>query len=400
MPYRFPLAGGPVPYRLTSGGMLRGLLWSAQVLLTALVAYNLAVASAGWRDPLIAVPGPRARRFRIVIPAHNEEAVIGSVVEDLKNLSYRPDLFTILVLADRCTDQTAAKAGAAGAEVLERVDGPDGKGALLRWSLEARPLGLDEALVVVDADNRVPADLLGRLSDEMDNGGQVFQVYLDVSNPESSALATASALSYWASNRMVQLARHNLRWTADLSGTGMCISRSALVEAGGFGDSLVEDQELGVRLFLAGHKVRWLHDVRISDEKPAGAGVAIRQRSRWAAGRRHVAQKFFGALVAKRSPSAWDLALRLVQPSRMGVALVSGLLALASAFGLDLWPWWIWAGIAVIQFLAPIPFLVRDRVPGRYLARYPLLILLPVMKIPARLLRSRGWYHTPHEGGS
>ena len=387
-----------MPYRLTSGGMLRGLLWSAQFLLAALIAYNLAVSCAGWRDPITAVAGSRARRFRIAIPAHNEEAVIGTVVTDLKQLAYRPDLFTIVVLADRCTDQTAAKARAAGADVLERAEGPDGKGPLLRWSLEARPLGSDEALVVIDADNRVPANLLERLSDEIDDGGQVLQVYLDVSNPDSSALATASALSYWASNRMVQLARHNLRWTADLGGTGMCITQLALADAGGFGDSLVEDQELGVRLFLAGHKVRWLHDVRISDEKPAGVGVAIRQRSRWVTGRRHVARMYLGRLLKRGEPASWDLALRLIQPSRMGVAALSGVLAVASALGLELWPWWIWAGVAAIQLLAPIPFLARDRVPAKYLVRYPLLVLLPLLKIPARFLRNRGWYHTPHEG--
>ena len=62
----------------------------------------------------------------------------------------------------------------------------------------------------------------------------------------------------------------------------MCITEAALAAAGGFGDSLVEDQELGVRLFLSGHRVRWLHDVRIADEKPVAVEVAIRQRSRWA----------------------------------------------------------------------------------------------------------------------
>jgi cellulose synthase/poly-beta-1,6-N-acetylglucosamine synthase-like glycosyltransferase len=178
----------------------------------------------------------------------------------------------------------------------------------------------------------------------------------------------------------------------------MCISESALAAAGGFGDSLVEDQELGVRLFLAGHNVRWLHDVRIGDEKPAGAGVAIRQRSRWVAGRRHVARVYLGRLLRHRSAASWDLVLRLIQPSRMGVAMLSALLALSSALGAPLWPWGLWAAIALVQILAPIPFLLRDHVPGRYLVRYPLLILLPLMKLPARLLRTRGWYHTPHEG--
>jgi cellulose synthase/poly-beta-1,6-N-acetylglucosamine synthase-like glycosyltransferase len=302
------------------------------------------------------------------------------------------------VLADRCTDQTAAKARAAGADVWERAEGSDGKGAVLRWFLETQPLAAEEALVVVDADNRVPTDFLARLSDEIDGGGHVLQAYLDVSNPDASPIATASALSYWASNRMVQLARRNLDWTADLGGTGMCITAAALAAGGGFGESLVEDQELGVRLFLAGHDVRWLHDVRIADEKPSGAGVAIRQRSRWVAGRRHVARVYLGRLLRRRSPASWDLALRLIQPSRMGVALLSAVLALASALGASLWPWWLWVAIGLVQVLAPIPFLLRDQVPGRYVWRYPLLILLPLIKIPARLFRTRGWYHTPHEG--
>ena len=380
--------------------MLRGLLWLAQIVLAALILYNLAVALAGWPNPTIATRGTRERRFRIAIPAHNEESVIANLVEDLKRLSYRSDLFSIWVLADRCTDETAHRARAAGAEVMERINGRDGKGEVLRWFLEGRPLDPDESLVVFDADNRVPVNLLERLSDEIDAGGHVLQAYLDVSNPDASSVAAASALSYWASNRMVQLARHNLKWTADLGGTGMCITGVALAAVGSFGSSLVEDQELGVRLFLAGHRVQWLHDLRIADEKPTQTGVAVRQRSRWVAGRRQVARRFFGKLLTHGSPASFDLALRLIQPSRIGVALLSGVLAVTAALGVEgLWPWWVWTLLATVQLLAPIPFLFRDRIPARYLWRYPLLILLPLIKIPGRFLRGRGWYHTPHEGG-
>jgi len=379
--------------------MLRALLWVAETVTVVLIIYNLVTAVAGWSQPLPAPDGGRKQGFRVVVPAHNEELVIGSLVEDLRKFTYPPERFTIWVLADRCTDQTAAKARAAGAEVVERNEGPDGKGAALSWLLDRNPLADDETLVVIDADNRVPSNLLARFSDEIEQGHQALQAYLDVSNPDQSALTTASALSYWASNRMVQLARRNLGWTADLGGTGMAISRDALLAAGGFGSTLVEDQELGVRLFMAGYPVFWLHDVRISDQKPSQTGVAIRQRSRWAAGRRQVARRWFLRLLSQQTAAAWDLALRLVQPSRMSVALLSALLALLSALGVPLWPWWVWAGLALIQFLAPLLFLVRDGVPRRYLIKYPLLVLLPLLKLPARFGRNRGWYHTPHSGG-
>jgi hypothetical protein len=96
-----------------------------------------------------------------------------------------------------------------------------------------------------------------------------------------------------------------------------------------------------------------------------------------------------------RTPASLDLALRLRQPSRMGVALVSALLAVLGALGLP-FSAPLWATVAVVQVLAPLPFLARDGVASRYLVRYPVLVLLPLLKIPARLIRQRGWYHTPH----
>jgi cellulose synthase/poly-beta-1,6-N-acetylglucosamine synthase-like glycosyltransferase len=253
-------------------------------------------------------------------------------------------------------------------------------------------------LVVLDADNRVPSDLLSRLSDVLDQGHQAIQTYLDVSNPDASTLATASALSYWASNRMVQLARHNLGWPTDLGGTGMCLTAEALDAAGGFGAAAADDQELGVRLFLAGIPVTWAHDIKVRDEKPVHSGVAIRQRARWVTGRRQVAKRHLGDLLSRPSPASVDMAIRLIQPSRMGVALTSAGLAVASAFGAPLLAASFWAVLAAVQFLAPIPFLAREGVAPRYLIRYPLLAFLPLLKVPARLIRQRGWYHTPHEG--
>lgn len=378
--------------------MLRGALRTAETLVIALAGYNLGVAAFGWADPSPVPAGSRRRRFRVVVPAHDEAPVLAGLLGDLAAQDYDPALVSTWVIADRCTDGTEVAARVGGASVAARSEGPDGKGAALSWYLRDHPLAVDDALVVIDADNRVPPTLLARLADELDAGAGAVQAYLDVSNPDASPVATAAALSYWASNRMVQLARRRLGWPADLGGTGMCLTAAALDAAGGFGESLTEDQEMGVRLFLAGVPVRWLHDVRVYDEKPTTAAVTVRQRSRWAGGRRAVARAYVPALVRRGDPGALDLAVRLVQPSRMGVALTSALLAVAAALGAPLLPWRLWASVAAVQVVAPVPFLAREGVEGRYLVRYPVLAVLPVLKIPARLVRQRGWYHTPHEG--
>jgi cellulose synthase/poly-beta-1,6-N-acetylglucosamine synthase-like glycosyltransferase len=375
--------------------MVRGVLLVLEIIVAGLGLYNLTVSLWGWKDPPPS-PGPALERrpFLVVIPAFNEERVIARPIEHLLGQLRHGD--EVWVLADRCTDATAPLAREAGAQVLERFQGPDGKGAALRWFLDERPLSPDQALVVIDADNLVPPNLLSRFGEELGLGHQVLQAYLDISNPDQSPVATASALSYWASNRMVQLARTNLHWPADLGGTGMCLTARALEESGGFGTSLVEDQELGVRCFLAGFPVRWLHDLRVADEKPVAAEVAVSQRARWQSGRRHVARRWLLPLLKKRTRASWDLALRLIQPSRAGIALISAVLAIAAAVGAPLWPWQIWTAVALIQLLGPLAFLIRDGVPRRYLTRYPLLVLLPILKMLARFRRNRGWYHTPH----
>jgi len=340
-----------------------------------------------------------------VIPAHNEEAVIRNVLDDLDTQRYPSDLVRVVVLADRCDDQTVDIA-TGRAEVVERREGPDGKGAALAWYLEQHRLESDEAMVVVDADNRVPDDVLSRFADELDRGHQALQAYLDVANPEASMLATASALSYWASNRMVQLARDRLGWGAELGGTGMCLTAGALAAAGGFGDTETEDQDLTARLLLAGVSVRWLHDVRVGDEKPERLDVVVRQRSRWTGGKRLVGRSVTWPLLAmavrEGTMAPFDLAVRLNQPGRSLIAAVSGVLTVVAA----IWPspylltWWVWGIATVIQLGTPIAFLAREQVPSRYLWRYPYLVvfaaLSPVVRVLSR--RSGGWYHTPHRG--
>ena len=381
--------------------MLRILLLVSQVLVAALAVYNLGVALWGLPNQAAIRRGTRRRRLRVVIPAHNEAAVIGSVLSDLAGQDYPADRVRVAVIADRCTDDTVLVVRQA--EVVERRDGPDGKGAALSWYLQQSPLDADESLVVLDADNRIDATFLAGVADALDWGFDAAQAYVDTSNPDASWLTTASALSYWASNRMVQLARHNLGWAPDLGGTGTAFAPTASFVLDSHSGVLTEDSEQVARLILAGRRIAWLHDVRVYDQKPASVGVAMRQRARWMSGKRSVARAYrlsmLGAALRQRSWSLIDLMIRQGQPGRAFMVGVSAALGVAAGFTDLLWPWWVWAMIVAVQVLAPLVFLIRDRVPARYLWRYPLLVVFGLAWLPVRVMSSRvrGWYHTPHD---
>src|SRR5690606_2176559 len=73
------------------------------------------------RPPVERLPAQGGLSFAAVIPAHNEEALIVRCVSSLKRDEWAPEP-RIVVVADNCTDGTAALARAMGVEVVERED--------------------------------------------------------------------------------------------------------------------------------------------------------------------------------------------------------------------------------------------------------------------------------------
>lgn len=82
----------------------------------------LAFLSLLSRRPRPPVRPPPGLRFAVVIPAHDEEAGISSTIESLLAMDYPRELFSLLVVADNCSDATAERARLAGATVLVRDD--------------------------------------------------------------------------------------------------------------------------------------------------------------------------------------------------------------------------------------------------------------------------------------
>lgn len=385
--------------------MLRVLIWLGQLVVVAPSVYETVVSLAGLRDPHREPPTGHPMRVRAVVSAHDEETVIEGIAADLASQTIDPDRLSACVIADRCTDRTAEIAGR-HIPVVERRDGTGGKGAAIAWYLERHPLDRDEALLVLDADNRIDPAFTASIAAVLDPGDGAVQAYLDVANPDDSPLSLASALTYWASNRSVQLARSNLGWSADLGGTGMAIPAGALEAAGGFEDDLVDDLALNLRLNLAGYRTRWLHDVRVRDEKPTRADAAVGQRARWVRGKREVRRRYGAPLVAtafrERRMDLFDLAARLYNPGRSFLALALGGLTVASivAPGPGWWSPWVLGSVTAVVVTLPVVFLAIDGVPGRYLVRYPYVTAIGLLWLPVRILSRTvtGWRRTPHTG--
>ena len=190
------------------------------------------------------------KRFAVLVAAHNEESVIGPLLENLKHLDYPDDMYDIYVIADNCSDGTADIARRHGVHVAERTTDTDrGKGYAIRWMLERlyhSPQPCD-AVVMFDADNLVSPNFLQVMNDRLMDGKRVIQGYLDSKNPFDSWVSVSMAISYWYTNRMWQLSRRALGLSCALGGTGLCIDMQLLRQLGWDATGLAEDTEFGAK---------------------------------------------------------------------------------------------------------------------------------------------------------
>ncbi|MFG6318806.1 MAG: glycosyltransferase family 2 protein [Clostridia bacterium] len=229
----------------------------------------------------------KEHKFMAVIPAHNEEMVVGNLIESLQAQNYPKDKYDIYVIADNCTDDTAKVAKEAGAIVLKRFDeNHKTKGFALNWFLKQK---IEEnadydAFCVFDADNIVDKNFLKNMNKKLCQGEEVVQGYRDIKNPNDSWISAGYAIFYWMMHRFYHLARYNLGLSALLNGTGFMVKFDLVKPNGWQTITLTEDIEFSLMNVIEGRRVGWSTDAIVYDEQPITFKQSWSQRSRWSVG--------------------------------------------------------------------------------------------------------------------
>ena len=229
----------------------------------------------------------KKHKFMAIIPAHNEEMVVGNLIESLKQQNYPKELYDIYVIADNCTDSTAKVAKEVGAIVYERFD-PDHKtkGYALQWFLKQK---IEEnadydAFFVFDADNIVDKNFIVNMNKKLCQGEDVVQGYRDIKNPTDNWITAGYALFYWTMHRLYHLARYNIGLSPLLNGTGFMVRFDVVKPNGWETETLTEDIEFSLKRIIQGKKLGWATDAIVYDEQPTSFKQSWSQRSRWTVG--------------------------------------------------------------------------------------------------------------------
>lgn len=323
--------------------MITILLWAVAVIVSIPLLTVSLECLAALTERSHPVAGPAPPRVAILVPAHDEASSIIPTLTAAK-AEMAPD-DRLVVIADNCSDDTAAIARDHGAEVIERHD-PDrrGKGFALAFGrdhLRADPPGV---VLVLDADTLPAPGAIRRIAAEAAQRNAALQGLYLIEGPSDDPRVAMSTLAFRLKNFVRQKGLQRLSGHALLQGSGMAFPWRIFSGAPLASGSLVEDLQLGVDLFLAGERVGFAEQCRFTSAISNLSGT-LSQRTRWehgsmASSPRNVLRLLAAALRGRWS--GWPLALDQEVPPLGMVILLSGaallLLATGGLFGLTMAP--------------------------------------------------------------
>ena len=377
------------------------------LLLPALALLGLTLAALGRREERPATPGTRTPRVAVLVPAHDESAHLLPTLHNLQQQLGPND--RLLVVADNCSDDTAALARAAGAEVIERQDPQRrGKGYALACGVERLRADPPEVVLVVDADCLLSDGAVAAIARACHAAARPVQMLNLMSAPAGASLKLrVLEFAMVMKNRVRPLGTQRLGGVCHLMGTGMALPWSLMARAQLATGHVAEDMQLGVELTKTGHGPAFLVGARCSSSFVDDPTVARRQKARWEHGHLDTLRQELPALVRDaarlRSRALAALALDLCIPP---VALYFSLLAVLltfTALAAAVWPAARPAAALVLAGAAAFAVAIaigwwhfgRHLLQARELLRLPLYALwkLPVYLAYALGARS-GWVRT------
>lgn len=338
-------------------------MMALEALAALLAVFVLIPAAVVFAQVMLALPPARGgmpsasahATVAVLVPAHNEaEGIAATLHSILPQLGVRDWL---LVVADNCTDETAAIAAGAGAEVVVRTD-PErrGKGYALDFGIRRLAMTPPEVVIVIDADCETDSGALSRLASMCAASGRPVQSLYLMKAPADAALGTRLAEFAWLlKNWLRPLGSHRLGLPCQLMGTGMAFPWALIRHARLAHGELVEDMKLGIDLALAGRPPLFCAEAGVSSRFPEAAQAVSAQRTRWEHGHLGMILRETPRLLMRSLASGnvrlLGLALDLAVPP---LSLLALLIAAVFLFALTVF----WAG------LSPLPFILASLALG------------------------------------
>lgn len=281
----------------------------------------------------------------ILIPAHNEAALISTTLSSVKAQLSADD--KIVVVADNCTDDTAEIARSHGAICYERTNPTlRGKGYALQFGLDELAKAAPELIVLIDADCTLGDNALSSIvARAICEQRPVQALYLMQAGVNASPRNKVAEFAWMLMNRVRMSGLDRLCGASRVTGSGIAIPWPALEKINLATGEIVEDLALSFELTRLGHPVSLDRSALVFSEFPDDDAASTKQAARWSIGSLIYAHEGFltniTAALRDRNFQLFCLTLDSVIPPltvmvaiQMVILLAAGVLGLMSGASL------------------------------------------------------------------
>lgn len=277
----------------------------------------------------------KLHKFAFIIAARNEQAVIGNLINSIKQQNYPAELIDVIVVADNCTDDTAQIAREHGAICYERFNNMlVGKGYALDYCFNkiVEQFGDYTAYngyFIFDADNVIDKNYVKEMNKVFDRGYNVITSYRNSKNYDTNWITSGYSLWFIREAKYLNNPRMMLKTSCAVSGTGFLVNSSIIKKNNGWKFNLLtEDIQFSVVNILEGEKIGYCESAMFYDEQPTTFKQSWNQRMRWSKGFYQVMFRYGRELIAmmfkKREMfvSCYDMFMTLAPATLLSIGCI------------------------------------------------------------------------------
>ena len=277
----------------------------------------------------------KLHKFAFIIAARNEQAVIGNLINSIKQQNYPAELIDVIVVADNCTDDTAQIAREHGAICYERFNNMlVGKGYALDYCFNkiVEQFGdytAYDGYFIFDADNVIDKNYVKEMNKVFDRGYNVITSYRNSKNYDTNWITSGYSLWFIREAKYLNNPRMMLKTSCAVSGTGFLVNSSIIKKNNGWKFNLLtEDIQFSVVNILEGEKIGYCQSAMFYDEQPTTFKQSWNQRMRWSKGFYQVMFRYGRELIAmmfkKREMfvSCYDMFMTLAPATLLSIGCI------------------------------------------------------------------------------
>ncbi|MFT5253048.1 MAG: cellulose synthase/poly-beta-1,6-N-acetylglucosamine synthase-like glycosyltransferase [Flavobacteriales bacterium] len=351
------------------------------------------------------------KRMAVLIPCYKEDEVIIEVAKLALEQEYPTPLFDVVIIADSFKEKTLTALKKLPIKLIEVSFDKSTKSKALNKAMATLDKNYDIA-VVLDGDNVMAPDFLAKINAAFENDFIAVQGHRTAKNTNNS-WAILDAISEEINNNIFRKGHRVLGLSSAIIGSGMAFRygyfkslMETVTAVGGF------DKEIELKMLKEGHKIVYLEDALVFDEKIQKSDVFGNQRRRWLSAQFHYFKKDFwnalNDLILKGNIDYFDKAIQFIQPPRillLGAVIFFGVGFVLTNYLLNnqipYTNYWVILVLAcVLSFVFSVPRSFYNLKTLTALANLPtgmLMMLLSLLKIKGA---NKTFIHTQHTSNS